>query len=88
MYAHDIEWLYNNIAVDTPIRILEQPIKMSYEPEGKMLELHSPLTPDGVTSVKLSMNNALRNFIGSNNEMLEKVKLLLDSPEGVVVALK
>jgi len=88
MYAHDIEWLYNNIAVGTPIRILEQPIKMSYEPEGKMLELHSPLTPDGVTSVKLSMNNALRNFIGSNNKMLEKVKLLLDNPEGVVVALK
>jgi L,D-transpeptidase ErfK/SrfK/L,D-transpeptidase YbiS len=88
MYDHDIEWLYNNITVGTPIRILEQPVKMSYEEEGKMIELHSPLTPDGSSNIKLSMNNALRSFIGSDNEMLKKVSELLNNPKGIVVSLK
>ena len=88
MYAHDIEWLYNNIAVGTPIRIFEQPIKMSYEKAGKMIELHSPLTPDGMSGAKLSMSNAVKNFIGNNNEMLEKVEQLMNKPKGIVVSLK
>ena len=88
MYDHDIEWLYNNIAVGTSIRILEQPIKMSYEHEGKMMELHSPLTPDGMSAAKLTMTRAVKKFIGSNNEMLEQVVQLLDKPEGIVISLK
>lgn len=88
MYDHDIEWLYNNIAVGTSIRILEQPIKMSYEHKGKMMELHSPLTPDGMSAAKLTMTRAVKKFIGSNNEMLEQVVQLLDKPEGIVISLK
>ncbi len=88
MYDHDIEWLYNNIAVGTSIRILDQPIKMSYEHEGKMMELHSPLTPYGMSEAKLTMTSAVKNFIGSNNEMLEQVVQLLDKPEGIVISLK
>jgi len=88
MYDHDIEWLYNNIAVGTSIRILDQPIKMSYEHEGKMMELHSPLTPDGMSEAKLTMTSAVKNFIGSNNEMLKQVNQLLDNPKGIVVSLK
>ncbi|NQZ87026.1 MAG: L,D-transpeptidase family protein [Colwellia sp.] len=87
MYDHDIEWLYNNITVGTPIRILEQPIKMSYEHEGKMIELHSPLTPDGMSEAKLTMTSAVKNFIGSNNDMLEQVRELLEQPKGVVISL-
>jgi lipoprotein-anchoring transpeptidase ErfK/SrfK len=88
MYDHDIEWLYNNIAVGTSIRILEQPIKMSYEHKGKMMELHSPLTPDGMSAAKLTMTRAVKKFIGSDNEMLEQVVQLLDKPEGIVISLK
>jgi L,D-transpeptidase ErfK/SrfK/L,D-transpeptidase YbiS len=88
MYDHDIEWLYNNIAVGTAIRILEQPIKMSYEHEGKMIELHSPLTPDGMSEAKLTMTSALKKFIGSNDGMFEQVSQLLDNPKGIVISLK
>jgi lipoprotein-anchoring transpeptidase ErfK/SrfK len=88
MYDHDIEWLYNNIAVGTSIRILDQPIKMSYEHEGKMIELHSPLTPNGMSEAKLTMTSAVKNFIGSDNEMLKQVNQLLDNPKGIVVSLK
>jgi len=88
MYADDIEWLYNNIPVGTVIRILEQPIKMSYEHDGKKIELHSPLTPDTETEAKLVMTDAIRNFIGNDEVLLEKVSRLLDKPQGVVVSLK
>jgi L,D-transpeptidase YcfS len=87
LYDNDIEWLYNNIPIGTLIRILEQPIKMSYENDGKKIELHSPLTPDGGAEVKLVMTKAVKHFIGNNVQMLKKVSLLLANPEGVVVSL-
>lgn len=87
MYDNDIEWLYNNIAVGTPIRILEQPIKMSYEQDGQKIELHSPLTPSGGAAVKLTMTAAIKQFVGGDEEMLTKIGQLLDNPQGVVVSL-
>jgi len=87
LYDNDIEWLYNNIPVGTPIRILEQPIKMSYEQDGKKIEIHSPLTPDNGTKSELEVTRALDKFIGDDQSMIEKVKLLLDKPHGVVVSL-
>jgi L,D-transpeptidase YcfS len=87
LYDNDIEWLYNNIAVGTPIRILEQPIKMSYEQDGQKIELHSPLTPDGGAEVKLTMTDAIKQFVGGDEKILSKIGLLLDNPQGVVVSL-
>jgi len=71
LYDDDIEWLYNNIAKGTSIRILEQAIKMSYEHDGKKIELHSPLTPNDGSEAKLIMTNAVKNFIGDNDETLK-----------------
>jgi len=88
MYDHDIEWLFNNIAVGTVIRILEQPVKMSYEQDGKKMEVHSPLTPESQTETKLVMTDAVRSFIGEDKVLLETVSRLLDKPQGVVVSLK
>ena len=88
MYDHDIEWLYNNIAVGTAIRILDQPIKMSYEYKGKMIELHGPLTPDGMSELKLTMTDAVKSFLGSNDEMLKQVSELFEQPKGIVISLK
>ncbi len=88
MYDHDIEWLYNNIAIGTVIKILEQPVKMSYEQDGKKMEVHSPLTPESQTETKLVMTDAVRSFIGEDKVLLETVSRLLDKPEGVVVSLK
>jgi L,D-transpeptidase YcfS len=87
LYDNDIEWLYNNIAVGTPIRILEQPIKMSYEQDGQKIELHSPLTPDGGAEVKLTMTDAIKQFVGGDEKILSKIGQLLDNPQGVVVSL-
>jgi len=88
MYDHDIEWLYNNIAVGTVIRILEQPVKMSYEQDGKKIEVHSPLTPESQTETSLVMTDAVRSFIGDDKVLFETVSRLLEKPQGVVVSLK
>jgi lipoprotein-anchoring transpeptidase ErfK/SrfK len=87
MYDDDIEWLYNNIPVGTPIRIFEQPIKMSYEQDGKKIEVHRPLTPDDGAEVELEMTKAVKHFIGNDVQMLKKVSSLLANPKGVVVSL-
>jgi len=87
MYDNDIEWLYNNVAVGTTIRILEQPVKMSYEQDGKKIEVHSPLTPDSQAETKLIMTDAVRNFIGQDKVLIETVSKLLDKPRGLVVSL-
>jgi len=88
LYGNDIEWLYNNIEEGTSIRILEQPIKMSYEHDGKKIELHSPLTPESGSKAKLVMTHAVKQFIGDNEEMLQQIELLFDKPQGVVISLK
>ena len=87
LYDNDIEWLYNNVPEGTPIRILNQPIKMSYEQDGKKIELHSPLTPDNGSKAELEITRAVENFIGNDESMIEQVKLLLDKPQGIVVSL-
>ncbi len=80
--------MFNNIAVGTTIRILEQPVKMSYEKDGKKIELHSPLTPDGKKEAKLVMTDAVRSFIGDDQPMIDKVNAMLDKPQGIVISLK
>lgn len=47
MYDNDIKWLYDNVPLKTKVRIINQPIKMSYENGQKQLiEIHTPLTLD------------------------------------------
>ncbi len=41
----DIEWLYNNVNINEPVKIINKPIKSTLEPDGKRyLEVHSPLS--------------------------------------------
>jgi L,D-transpeptidase YcfS len=87
LYDDNIEWLYNNIVVGTKIRILEQPIKMSYEEDGKKIELHSPLTVDDKQEKKLVLTDAVKNFIGDDPQIFDKVNRMLDKPQGIVVSL-
>jgi L,D-transpeptidase ErfK/SrfK/L,D-transpeptidase YbiS len=88
MYDDDIKWLFNNIALGTSIRILEQPIKMSYEKDGKKIELHVPLTPEGKQEVKLVMTDAVKSFIGDDPQELDIVSRLFTKPQGVVISLE
>ena len=45
MFDDDIKWLFDNVPLNTKVRIIEQPIKMSYENgQRQLIEIHSPLT--------------------------------------------
>ncbi|WP_226960818.1 L,D-transpeptidase family protein [Thalassotalea sp. LPB0316] len=85
LFDDDIEWLYNNVPEGTVVRIIDQPIKMSYETTGKHIEVHRPLS-DGERLTDSKYQRILANFLQSEKEQ-QAVSPLLDKPTGLVVAL-
>jgi L,D-transpeptidase ErfK/SrfK len=49
MFPEDIEWLYPQVPVDTPVRIINQPFKLGWQENDLFLEAHPPLG-EGVAS--------------------------------------
>lgn len=85
MYAEDIEWLYHNVEVGTQVRIVNQPIKMSYEPNGeKLIEVHQPLSEEPENL----MTTAVDKFIGEDNVVRNNFLEHIKKPTGLVVGLK
>ncbi|QUM76508.1 L,D-transpeptidase family protein [Moritella sp. 24] len=71
MNPEDIEWLYNNVTVNEPVKIINNSIKLALEPNGQLLlEVHSPLsseTPDKeVDSVDIMNQFSDRSRIDKN----------------------
>lgn len=46
MYPEDIDWLFPQVAVETPVTIINQPYKMGWINDVLMLEVHPPLVED------------------------------------------
>lgn len=45
MRPQDIAWLYHRVSVNTPVRVVNQPIKRNVEPDGWLyVEAHQPLS--------------------------------------------
>lgn len=88
MFDEDIEWMFENIPLNTKVRIIEQPIKMSYESEGRrVIEVHSPLTIDN-TAQKVKVTAAVKNFIGKNEALWKKLTPVFDNPQGLIIELE
>jgi len=43
MFPEDIEWLFPQIPLDTPVRLVNQPFKMGWSGADLFLEVHAPL---------------------------------------------
>ncbi len=87
MYDEDIKWLFENVAEGTQIRIVDQPIKMSYELTGKkLIEIHQPLSEQGDLVVN-SLSPAVETFIGEEESIHQIVSTLLAKPSGLVTEL-
>lgn len=83
MYADDIEWLYYNVAKGTQVKVMNQPIKMSYEPDGsKWMEVHTPLQEDA-SAGKTGFTEQVVTFVGENIKLKEKAKRMLDLATGI-----
>ena len=43
MFPEDIEFLFDQVAVDTPVRIINEPIKIGWHGDELLMEVHRPL---------------------------------------------
>jgi len=88
MFDDDIKWVYEHVPLETKVRIIDQPVKMSYEVGQKQLiEVHSPLSIDKVTQ-KLEITNAVKRFIGKKHQFWLQVLSEFEKPQGLVIELK
>jgi len=88
LYDDDIEWLYNNVAEGTQVRIIDQPIKMSYEKTGKkLIEIHQPLSEQGSLTLE-ELSSAVQVFIGKSEKIQQQISDLIAKPMGLVVEIE
>jgi lipoprotein-anchoring transpeptidase ErfK/SrfK len=87
MFDDDIKWLYENVPLNTKVRIIEQPIKMSYESGGRrVIEIHSPLTIENIVQ-KNSITSGIKKFIGESDSVWQKLTPMFDKPQGLAIEL-
>ena len=87
LYDDDIEWLFQHVAINTPVKIIEQTIKLSYEPGKKLLEVHSPLTREDGEERVAEITDNISHFVG---DLPENKKMLIEqvaNPQGLVTEL-
>jgi len=88
LFDDDIKWLFENIPLNTKVRIIEQPIKMSYEIDGRrLIEIHSPLTVENVAPKNI-ITSAIRIFVGKSDNLWQKLTPMFDTPQGVIIELE
>ena len=88
MYDDDIEWLFNNIPLNTKVRIINQPVKMSYEQgDSQLIEIHQPLTDVEATKSNIILTKAVQRFVGTSREYWRQLLPVIEKPHGLVVEL-
>jgi len=88
MYDDDIKWLFDNVPINTKVRVVNQPIKMSFENGDKQLiEIHQPLTEGETSTGKVIVTKALQRFVGPNQESWQQLLPVIENPHGLVVEL-
>ncbi len=89
MYDNDIKWLYDNVLLKTPVRIIDQPIKMSAEtPTLKLIEIHQPLSDQHGNVQPVIITDAVKRFIGSSDQDWDFLQPYFAEPKGLIVSLK
>ena len=67
MFPEDIEALFENVPVGTPVRIVNQPYKIGWTNDGFYLEAHPPLDQESVNDV-WTMTELTRAFVVATEE--------------------
>ena len=80
MYDEDIKWLFENVAVGTKVKIIDQPVKMSYEHNGKWLELHQPLSD---SQKNLAITPAIAKFLSDEPSAISQYQVQAVAPKGL-----
>jgi lipoprotein-anchoring transpeptidase ErfK/SrfK len=93
MFDEDIKWLFDNVPLNTKVRIIEQPIKMSYENgQRQLIEIHEPLSVEGKATDEVSsqsiITQAVKKFVGKNKRYWQQLAPMIEKPQGIVVELE
>jgi len=89
LFPNDIEYLFSQVDVKTPVRIIDQAIKHSVEPSGEyLLEVHQPLNRSQqevqqATTLRLSRDNI--KFITQAGVDSSIVNQALKSQQGIAL---
>ena len=87
MFDDDIKWMYENVPINTKVRIISQPIKMSFEAgERQLIEVHSPLSVNEKPQ-KNQISQAVKGFLGNNKAFWQQLLPVFEKPHGMVVEL-
>ncbi|MEI6895159.1 MAG: L,D-transpeptidase family protein [Colwellia sp.] len=88
MYDNDIKWLFNNIPLNTKVRIINQPVKMSYENgDSRLIEIHQPLADLEATKNNVILSKAVQRFVGTERKHWQQLSPIIDKPNGLVLEL-
>ncbi|TNI90666.1 peptidoglycan-binding protein [Aeromonas allosaccharophila] len=83
----DIEALFKIVPIGTPVRVINQPVKVAIEPDGRRwLEVHSPLSrteEELENGAPLVLSPAIKSFIGAPDVMQDEVTAALESKNGL-----
>lgn len=69
MYPEDIEKLFPRVDIDTPVRIVNQPVKAGWVADEPYVEVHPPLEEDGaeaITPAARAVEALTRNLTGTS----------------------
>ncbi|MGL4869386.1 MAG: L,D-transpeptidase family protein [Aeromonas veronii] len=83
----DIEALFKIVPIGTPVRVINQPVKIAIEPDGRRwLEVHSPLSrteEELENGAPLVLSPAIESFISAPDVMQDEVTTALESKNGL-----
>jgi L,D-transpeptidase YcfS len=88
MNPADIEWLFNKVALGEKVRIINQPVKVSLEPDRSVIvEAHEPLTrSDGVQSA-LTVPQELQWWLDEYGYSSSKARAAIKAQNGVPLSV-
>ncbi|HCT5819504.1 TPA: L,D-transpeptidase [Citrobacter sedlakii] len=89
----DIKYLFDNVPVGTRVQIIDQPIKMTAEPDGsRWVEVHEPLSRNRVEfesdkKVPLPVTPTMRTFMAGEGVDVHRVSETLERRSGMPVKI-
>lgn len=89
----DIKYLFDNVPVGTRVQIIDQPIKMTAEPDGsRWVEVHEPLSRNRVEfesdkKVPLPVTPVMRTFMAGEGVDVHRVSETLERRSGMPVKI-
>lgn len=88
MFPQDIEWLFLETRLNTPVRIINEPVKMAVNSKTgeRYMQVHKPLSDiAGVDKSVFPLDRVVKDFVGDERVMFDKLYPHLKQPTGLII---